>query len=219
MLTNGNFKSRGDTLIEVLFAIAIFSLVAVGGLAIMNQGTATSQRALEITLVRNEIDAQAETLRFMNSSYIAAYQFGGIYASDTPAGQWQLMQSSVISTGATDASDFGVDSTTCPGPGMPTPLPTGSFILNTHNATFVPLNIPNMFNLAQTFSQVRYDKSSGQVSSSDGIWIEAIRSATSLDSNQEHAGYLDFHIRACWDSPGQPIPVTIGTIVRLYEPR
>ncbi len=221
MLINNRFETRGDTLIEALFAITIFSLIAVGSLAIMNQGTATSQRALEITLVRNEIDAQAETLRFLNSSYIAAYQSGGSYDSGTPAEQWQLMQSSIISTGATNASDFGVDSTTCPGPGMVTPLPTGSFILNTHNATFVSPTTPNMFNLAQTFSQVRYDKSSGQVSSSEGIWIEAVRSAVIIDeSNPEYnAGYIDFHIRACWDSPGQSVPLIIGTIVRLYEPR
>lgn len=214
-----SMASKGDTLIEVLFAITIFSLIAVGSLAIMNQGTATSQRALEITLVRNEIDAQAETLRFLNSSYIAAY--GTSFELDTPAGQWQTMQSSIIATAATSASTFGVESTTCPGPGMTTLLPNGSFIMNTHDATFVAPTTPNMFNLAQTFSQVRYDEISGQVSSSDGIWIEAVRSSVVVDaSNPEYnAGYIDFHIRACWESPGQSVPLTIGTIVRLYEPR
>ena len=49
--------------------------------------------------------------------------------------------------------------------------------------------------------------------------IEAIRSKTIRENNQANAGYIDFHIRACWDSPGQSVPVTIGTIVRLYEPR
>ena len=69
-----NKKQRGDTLVEVLFATAVFSLVAVSGLSIMNQGTSTAQRALEITLVRNEINSQAEAIRMLNTSYIAAYR-------------------------------------------------------------------------------------------------------------------------------------------------
>lgn len=50
---------RGDTLIEVLFAFSILSLVIVGAMTIMNQGTLASQRSLETTLVREEIDSQA----------------------------------------------------------------------------------------------------------------------------------------------------------------
>jgi len=212
MLRSNYLKTRGDTLVEVLFAIAIFSLVAVGGLAIMNQGAATSQRALEITMVRNEIDAQAETLRFLNASYVAAYQLNGDYPLTTPAGQWFSMLEEIEMTGNASASDFGMDNNSkCPD------HPNGSFILNARNATFVALS-PNKLQPAQTFSQVRYD-AGGEVSSADGMWIEAVRSTISADPNQLHAGYIDFHIRACWDSPGQSIPVTIGTIVRLYEPR
>ncbi|HZJ34456.1 MAG TPA: prepilin-type N-terminal cleavage/methylation domain-containing protein [Candidatus Angelobacter sp.] len=209
MLINNNI-SRGDTLIEVLFAISIFSLVAVGGLAIMNQGTATSQRALEITLVRNEIDAQAETLRFLNASYIAAYQPGISYPPNTPAGQWATMLSGTTSD--TQISDFGItDDSKCPA------IPSGSFILNARSATFIPY-AEDKLRPAQVYSKVQYDNSD-VVSSAQGIWIEAVRSATVLENNQANAGYVDFHIRACWDSPGQSVPVTIGTIVRLYEPR
>lgn len=213
MLKNSGLMSRGDTLIEVLFATAIFSLVAVGGLSIMNQGTATSQRALEITLVRNEVDAQAETLRFLNASYIAAFQPEGVYSIDTPAGQWFEMQKKIIETDIEKVSDFGLNiNSKCP-----YPLPNGSFILNARKAKFV-VPEPEILQSAQIYSKVQYDKDDG-VSSAQGIWIEAVRSNTSPDANQIRAGYIDFHIRACWDSPGQPIPVIIGTIVRLYEPR
>ena len=210
MLEFNRNKTRGDTLIEALFAITIFSLVAVGGLAIMNQGTATSQRALEITLVRQEVDAQAETLRFLNSSYIAAYQPGFSPLSSTPAGQWRLMQASTV----TAASPFGIDSanpTVCP------TAPSGSFILNTRTATFIP-PADGKLGSAQTFSQVVYDNGN-QVNAAEGIWIEAVSAPTVAGNNQSNAGYIDFNIRACWDSPGQSLPVTIGTIVRLYEPR
>ena len=204
---------RGDTLIEVLFATAAFSLIAVSGLSIMNQGTSTAQRSLEITLVRQEIDAQAETLRFLNASYIAAYRPGVTdYSSNAPANQWKLMQNNIVATGATKASTFGVVGTTCPDKAK------DSFILNTKNATFVSLSANGIFRLeAPTFSQVRYN--GDQVDNVDGMWIEGIRSSKSINANQASTGYIDFNIRACWDSLGQATPVTMGTIVRLYEPR
>lgn len=62
---------KGDTLIEVMLAVGIFSMVAVAVVAVMSNGTAGAQTALETTLAREEIDAQAEALRFVQSSYIA----------------------------------------------------------------------------------------------------------------------------------------------------
>jgi prepilin-type N-terminal cleavage/methylation domain-containing protein len=62
---------RGDTLIEVLFSITIFALIAVITVNLMNNGVATAQKSLEMTMARNEIDAQAEALRFVHNSYLA----------------------------------------------------------------------------------------------------------------------------------------------------
>lgn len=62
---------RGDTFIEVMFAIAIFSLVAVLSISMMNVGVADAERALELVTARNELNAQAEALRFIHSSYIS----------------------------------------------------------------------------------------------------------------------------------------------------
>jgi type II secretory pathway pseudopilin PulG len=91
MLRFGMKREKGDTIIEVLFAITVFSFVAIASLSIMNQGSATAERALEITLVRSEITSQAQTLRFLNTSFINAYQEGeplASYSTSTPAGQW-----------------------------------------------------------------------------------------------------------------------------------
>lgn len=210
-----NLNQRGDTIIEVLFAITVFSMVVVGGLSIMNQGSAAAQRSLEISLVRHEIDAQAEALRFLNASYVASYGSATTPAANTPAGQWLAMRTSVNSTGATEASDFGV----VEGANCPTP-PQGSFVINPRRATFEPPS-SGVLNPAQTFSQIRYidDSAQSAISSADGIWVEAIRSASVNDNNQSNAGFIDFHIRACWQAPGSPVPMTLGTIVRLYEPR
>lgn len=204
---------KGDTIIEVLFAVTVFSLVAVGGISIMNQGTAAAQRSLEITLVRQQIDAQAETLRFLNASYVSAYQSSTTFSIDTPAGQWQQIQEGI--DGVTTASDFGTNDGTCPA------IPDGSFVLNTNSAKFVKL-VDDKYSPAVTYSQVRYDKDkdgASVVDKAEGIWIEGIKANIGGDNHQYSADYIDFHIRACWDSVGQSVPVTTGTIVRLYEPR
>lgn len=64
-------NKRGDTLIEVILAVGIFSMVAVAVLAVMNGGASSAQLSLEATLAREEVDTQAEALRFIHSSYIA----------------------------------------------------------------------------------------------------------------------------------------------------
>jgi hypothetical protein len=47
------------------------------------------------------------------------------------------------------------------------------------------------------------------------MWIEA----TGQGATVNNVGYIDFYIRACWDTVGQAMPVTLGTIVRLYDPK
>lgn len=56
---------RGDTLIEVTIAIGIFALVAISVVAVVSVSTSGAQLSLENTLTREEVDAQAETIRFL----------------------------------------------------------------------------------------------------------------------------------------------------------
>lgn len=64
-------RRRGDTLIEVMFSITIFALIAVIAVNLMNGGIYTAQKSLEVSMARNEIDAQSEALRFIQNSYLA----------------------------------------------------------------------------------------------------------------------------------------------------
>ena len=59
----------GDTLVEVMFAVGIFGLVAISAISLMNRGLQNAQGALEITMARQEMDAQAESLRFIQEAY------------------------------------------------------------------------------------------------------------------------------------------------------
>lgn len=198
----------GDTLIEVLFAFSVLSLVVIGALTIMNQGAVASQRALETTLVRNEVDSQATALRFLHDAYVAQFKPNTTYPVATPAGQWLAMSSKLT---ATAASSFG-GAAACPTP------PSGSFILDPTNAQFIA-GSPSVLVPSVTTAQVTYDATSGLLKQAQGIWVEGIRSPAEIDVNKKNTRYIDFHIYACWAAPGQGVPMTIGTIVRLYEPQ
>lgn len=185
-------RQRGDTIIEVLFATTIFSLIAVGALSIMNQGTAMAQRALEINLVRAQIDAQADALRLLNHAYIA-----DIGKNGAATGRWNNL---VVSNTVSEATPF--DESVSDGRCI---TPASAFALNIER-----LDAPNplvpIIPEAGTYAKVRYDL---PVPAAEGLWVQAV-----------HAdGHYDFHIRACWQSPGAVQPITIGTIVRLYDPR
>lgn len=73
--------SRGDTIIELMLAFSVFSLAAVGTIVIMNRGVAMSQQSLEVSLVRTQMDGQAETIRYLR---------------DTSDEDWQAIKSNVV---------------------------------------------------------------------------------------------------------------------------
>ena len=62
----------GDTIVEAVVAIAIYSIVAVLSLTLMNSGISTAQRNLESTMSRAAIDSESELLRYYYESYLAS---------------------------------------------------------------------------------------------------------------------------------------------------
>ncbi|MGH7196152.1 MAG: type IV pilus modification PilV family protein [Candidatus Saccharimonadales bacterium] len=70
------FKQRGDTLVEVLMAIVIMSVVIVGAITMMSRGLAAAQIALEHSQVRLSINGQTELLRYLRDQYVIDNQGG-----------------------------------------------------------------------------------------------------------------------------------------------
>lgn len=176
----------GDTIVEVMFAIAVFALVATGSLAIMNRGVETTQRSLETSQVRKAMNDQAELLR---------------YAQNDNSTLWTQL----ISSGNTEnqASTFGhLVGGRCPvsiqqlGANKP-------FIIDQQTMT---INRNNVLTPLSSVATPQLVYTNGVYQGTDGMWIEAV----------SHGQYVDFHIRACWDAPGSNVPSTLGTIVRLY---
>jgi type II secretory pathway pseudopilin PulG len=210
-LMSGHSLEKGDTLIEVMISFALFAAIAVTTLAVMNQGTGTVQRALEITQVRAQMDAQIEALQYVHEAYVAGFQRGVAPAAGSAAAQWVAIKANYA---VTAASTFGqLNAGKCL-----TTLPANAFIMNAQTA--VPqqtglTSLPPAGGSLPPFSQVLYDGSTpGAITNAYGIWLEAVSSPVAIRGTP----YIDFHVRACWDGAGSNVPATLGTIVRLYDP-
>lgn len=196
--------NRGDTIIEVVFAVVVFSFVAISSLTIMNKGVAAGEKALEITLVRQQVNAQAEALRYIHEARVV-----------TPESELAKTWDELLSVyGQEKASEYGVSGGDCMLPGGSTYNP---FVLNARTAK-VWDNLTMEYEGSESlppYSQVVYnDDDPTVIDAAYGIWVEAVPSSHDADYRQ----FVDFHIRACWPAPGSDMPMTVGTIVRLYDP-
>ena len=197
-------RQAGDTIVEVLFASALFSMVAVTSLATMSQGVAAAQRSLELTQVRAQIDTQARALRFLADAYVRDYGKNG---HATMA--WRY----IIEAHAVTASQSQQFSNVVSGTNCLLPAHNKAFALDSSHLDSTERALLRPLTEATTYARVVTDED--DKSFAEGLWIQAVRSSGA----DGQAGYYDFHITACWQSPGQQRPVTLGTIVRVYEPR
>ncbi len=187
---------RGDTIIEVLLAITIFSMVAVGVITVMNQGTSSAQRALETTLVRQQIDAQAEALRAVHQALTAD--------SDTAAAEWSEMIAKA------DSVSYAPDDS-CPTQSADIP---GAFAMNTTDASILT---GSWFGSIASSASPVYAQFVPAEAKTYGLWIEV--SKVDASDNVPPAAY-NFRVRACWFGSGRSVnaPMRLETLVRLYEP-
>lgn len=189
---------RGDTIIEVMLAFVVFSLVVVSTLSLMNKGMATAQRSLELTLVRQQIDSQITMLDRLRQASVA---------------DWRALTST-----AADAQPPALASiTTCPGP--TDSLVAGSFYLAaTADKSAVRSYAvgPTTFEPARTFASVDTFAETAIPPAvqpkSYGIWVTLVKSE-GFATNRAY----DIHVRACWSAAGDTRPSLIATVTRVYD--
>ena len=191
---------RGDTIIEVMFGIAIFGLVAILTINLMNNGLANSEANLESTMARNEMNSQAEALRYVHSTYSFSNgsAFGNLWNAITNNDMTTPASSFNPSAGGSDCSTFqNHDVQDYHGFALDTSSIKGGAsgnIIRTDQIT-----------LAETYPVVGND-------SAAGIWVNAV-----VDDHN-NPSYYDFYIRSCWYGAGSNAPTTLDTVVRLYNP-
>lgn len=236
---------RGDTIIEVMFAIAIFSLVALLSVSMMNGGVNSAQTALELSTARSELNAQAEVLRFAHASY----NTGGKALWD------ELVRNAITAeqaskVGILDLSNYlltrgdnnavGCDKLYAPyGDDEKTPLQrVNAFVVNTraYNLSsttssnyYLPINDnlkkfrPSqlgariVYQTDDTLADSDYNPASySKILAAEGIWAFAVKGGKT-EQNPETT-YYDFYLGACWYGPGAKTPSTLDTVIRLYDP-
>ncbi len=210
---------RGDTIVEVIFAFAVFGFVAISSITIMRQSMARAQTALEINLVRNQMNAQAEALRFIHQAALIDNSKSSSGSTSGFTGAWTKIINRRVAK-LKPLSELSNQQGVC---AAIQSVNSQAFILNTRDANLKMLSDPQYFGQASTYSRLMYGVSgendsneidlSTNVVKSEGLWIEVLHQPSTAKTK----GYYDFHIRSCWLSPSQGNPVTLETIVRLYD--
>lgn len=209
-------KNRnGDTIVEVIFSIAVLSFTVVSLMSVMQKGSNAAQLSLELSLARNHMNAQAEAIRFINSS-IQNRERG------SEAGQlsdysivWQQMVASSSNVSDWEDMTIAVDGKRV----CNEELLKKSFVLDLTNLSGGLQKGDSLLRVAEIYPRIvysnNYDSNKIEINKrfvrSEGIWIEVERAGGGLLTEA-----YDFHIRACWKSVGQSAPITLGTIVRVH---
>lgn len=195
---------RGDTIIEVLLAVTVFSLVSVGSMTIMNRSANAAQQAIETTLVRQQVDAQVEALRASHQAFsrflTEEAREGSVWRNLVHRIDEQTLEPISIADGCPDQGSL-----------------REAFIMNPQSASIMTDDDNAVRSIqdenAPVFPQVTYSDSEGTVGY--GLWIEGQRErAESASINDAY----DFRVRACWFGPGaSEAPMSLETTVRLYD--
>jgi hypothetical protein len=168
----------------------------------MNRGVSLAEQSLEITLVRAQIDAQAELLRYARSVNSDAWQDIKTHVDEAVDGGATEIQVSDLP----DVSEL----TECP-----STAPQYSFMLSAPGEvlTFYRLDTadPDASPYLPATVHSQFDASSATPTFS-GIWVIPIIAEETTSTIA-----YDMHIGTCWNVPGADRPFTLGTIVRLYD--
>lgn len=198
-------RQRGDTIIEVMLAFTVFSLVVVSSIMLMNKGLATAQRSLELTLVRQQIDAQLTMLDNFKQNDPAGWKTL-VTAGTTAATAVQPPALSTI-TSCPVATDSILSQSFFMAADSPTPTAVKPYAvsLTTYQQAKTFANV-------DTFAKTVMPPLAQPVSY--GIWMTVVQ-AEGYATNHAY----DIHVRACWYSAGDSVqrPSIIATVARVYD--
>ncbi|MBC7746825.1 hypothetical protein H7Y40_02500 [Pedobacter sp.] len=187
---------RGDTLIEVMLSVVVLSAVTLGGFSIMNKGIGVSYGVLERTETRAVVGQQLELLTYLRDQYAQAAASGsgeGLY----PATLWTDIRNNRTSADTANA--------TAPNSCVPS---TDSFFIEQNTAPSTTYKLTNY-----TARTPLTTPKAGTGSNDGGLWIEAVVSK----DTETTISYIDFYVKACWDSTVGGEKETISSTVRLYD--
>lgn len=233
-------SKKGDTLIEVTLAIGIFSMIAIAIVSVMSASTSNAQTALETTLAREEIDAQAEALRFIQSSYVSG---------DAEDERYSLLWKAIAKLGDKNKAEAGITQfspDSCASLYRDNYLAgQNAFILNINKlATFdakhlddvlvevsksptkfqeASISYPRIFYTNSADDSLISDSYDAALERAEGIFIVPVKDQSKTvifvdGGRSSEPAFYDFYIRTCWYGTNSDRPSTISTLIRLYNP-
>ena len=184
-MVRGN--QRGDTLVEVLVATVVLTIVLAGAYAIANRATRINQTSIERTEVANQLNEQAELLRAVRDDH-----------DGTPGSMWSdiVLFAQSSSVGPHDCSN---------------PVADNAFYLTTQGGI---LGEPEVFSRGGSTPLGRADDAYPDQEDLFDVWIVAdyiTNTGSDLDNQYE------FHVRGCWDGIGGESEQRSEVIFRLRE--
>ena len=233
-------KKLGDTLVEVTIAIGIFSLVAVAVVAVVSNSTSSAQANLENTVTREEIDAQAEAIRFIHDSYVMDTSESSVYKDI-----WNQIEEKAVKNLSAQALEAieNYMPTTCDAPykfkdknGKDYDYSNNYFVINYNALNTQDKNniIKSNYRTPSTYPRIAYNTGGdnslsgennldGAFNSAEGIFVLAVKDPTSTNTSEagevkKDSKYYDFYIRTCWYAANANTPSSISTIIRLTDP-
>lgn len=184
-------KKKGDTLIEVALAIGIFSLVAIVIVSVVSASTSGAQSALEVTLTREDMDAQAEALRFIHDSYVTGSQ-----SANTGDNPYANLWNNIVSRATSASVNLAYNPATCselydPNGYMKDYVSKKQFVINTRKlgnpndvdgivVAVRPSNSTGPFYEAKTYPRIIYGDSYGSASTNEDLYNQTEISSTSI---------------------------------------
>ena len=221
-------------------------MIAIAVVAVMSGGTSSAQSALETTLAREEIDTQAEALRFIQSAYISdkgnknskyqklweAITSNANELSETDSDQriLQYMPDSCLELYET-AENISTQKAFIINPRM-----LSSFDESTISDVYISTTdqFNDKFSKAMTYPHLIFSNdesnlidtnASTSLYKAEGIYVVAVKDKDTTNiadgdtaSVKNTAAFYDFYIRTCWYGTDADRPSTISTVIRLYDP-
>lgn len=199
---------RGDTLVEVMFAVGIFALAAISASALMNKMLGNAQASLEITMARTEIDTQGEALRYLSESYSNA-EYKTKWDAVAALAQGKEKATNPITKNPSSCQEVHTAA-----------VANGAFVINPRTLDVVGkdnLNTSSLFprllfnNSDIDINADRSDEDKTALVTAEGIWVTAYKDA-------DTPNFYDFYIQTCWNAPGSTAPTTINSSIRINNP-
>lgn len=176
---------KGDTIVEVLLAMAVLSTVLFGSWAIINKATQISAAARQRVVMVNQLKEQAEILKNMYATDASAVTDRTLHSTSSPAITVPSISTAdaSLTVNPCDATYNGV---------VNGKSPANAFYLDQVNNVIQPVISAKKL---QTYPNAK-------------VWIQL---------NDTSGTYMDFYIRACWETSDRQGQDSSQIVVRFNK--